>query len=195
MNGQLHGPYQSGAAVYHSRVFMNGALDQALVAGQYDVSATDRRFGIYSTPISDDQISVSLPWFFAVWDGGNSGTMSINLSQNAISNPWGGGDVLGSLSTVGSTDPNGPTDGGLASWPGNPTPGSPTPLLYGLRFDPPHVPGGTISVLTGGKYWKDTNGLWHLVLWGNGSDSTTCGTAACTKVVVADVIPQQQQSQ
>jgi hypothetical protein len=194
VNGQLYGPYESGSGVYDARVFMNGTGDQALVGGQYDVSeTTDRRFGLSSTAIDNGQINPYLPTFFAVWNGGNGGTMSLNIAQNAIPNPWGGGDVLGSLSAVGSTDPNGPTDGGVASWPGNPTPGSPTPLLYGLRFDPPHVPGGgTISVLTGGQYWKDANGLWHLAVWGYGSDGTTCGTAACTKVAVADVVPQQQ---
>lgn len=196
VNGQLYGPYESGSGVYDARVFMNGTGDQALVGGQYDVSeTTDRRFGLSSTAIDNGQINPYLPTFFAVWNGNNGGAMSINLAQSAIPNPWGGGDVLGSLSAVGSADPNGPTDGGLASWPGNPTPGSPTPLLYGLRFDPPHVPGGTISVLTGGKYYKAADGLWHLALWGNGSDGTACGAAACTKVVVADVIPQQQQSQ
>ncbi len=193
VNGQLYGPYQSGSGAYHARVFMNGTGDQALAAGQFDVSeATDRRFGISSTAIDNGQINPYLPTFFAVWNGNNSGAMSINVAQNAIPNPWGGGDVLGKLSAIGSTDPNGPTDGGLASWPGNPTPGSPTPLLYGLRFDPPHVPGGTVSVLTGGKYYKAADGLWHLALWGDGSDGTACGASACTKVVVADVIPQQQ---
>jgi hypothetical protein len=195
-NGQIQFPVQSGFGVYEARVFMNGDGTQALVAGQYDVSeATDRRFGLRSAAIDNGLIDPNLPSFFAEWNGNNSGAMSVNLAQSAIPNPWGGGDVLGSLSAVGSTDPNGPTDGGLASWPGNPTPGSPTPLLYGLRFDSSHVPGGTVSVLKGGKYYEGADGLWHLALWGNGSDGTACGTAACTKAVVADVVPQQQQSQ
>jgi hypothetical protein len=192
VNGQLTGPQQSGYNIYDARVFMNGTGDQALVAGQYEVSATNRQFGIRSVAITNGLIDISLPSFFAAWDGGNSGAMSINVAWNAIPNPWGGGDVLGKCSSVGSTDPNGPTDGCLASWPGEPTPGSPTPLLYGLRLDTQHVPGGTISVLKGGRYWKDANGLWHLALWGNGSDGTICSSTPCTKVVVADVIPQQQ---
>jgi hypothetical protein len=192
VNGQLQFPAQSGSGAYHARVFMNGTGDQALAGGQCAGSETNLQFCLESAAIENGQINPYLPTFFAVWDGGNPGPVIINLAQNAIPNPWGGGDVLGSLSAVGSADPSGPTDGGLASWPGNPTPGSPTPLLYGLRFDSPHVPGGTVSVLTGGQYWKDANGLWHLALWGNGSDGTACGAAACTKVVVADVIPQQQ---
>jgi hypothetical protein len=194
VNGQREFPAQSGYGVYNARVFMNGDGTQALVAGQYDVSeTTDRRFGLRSTAIDNGLIDPYLPTFFVEWNGNNSGAMSINLAQNAIPNPWSGGDVMGSCSSVGSTDQNGPTDGCLASWPGNPTPGSPTPLLYGLRFDQLHVPGGgTISVLMGGKYYKAADGLWHLALWGNGSDGTACGTSACTKVVVADVVPQQQ---
>jgi hypothetical protein len=193
VNGQLAGPYQSGFGVYDARVFMNGTGDQALVGGQYDVSETNRQFGLRGVAIDNGLINPNLPSFFAAWNGNNTGEMSLCIARNAVPNPWGGGDVTGLCSSIGSTDPNGPTDGCLASWPGNPTPGSPTPLLYGLRLDPQHVPGGgTISALTGGRYWKDASGLRHLTVWGTGSDGTTCGSTPCVKVVVADTIPEQQ---
>jgi hypothetical protein len=191
-NGQLVNYTSGGFEVYNARVVVNGDGTRALVGGQYDVSATDREFGLYSPSIQDD--SLTLPQFFVSWNGGVSGA-SVCVAQNAVANPWGGIDVLGSCSSVGSTDlTNGPTDGALASWFGNPASGSTTPsLICALRLDSSHVPGGgTISVIMGGRYWKDADGLWHLTIWGVGSDGTTCGGAICTKVVIVDVIPKQQ---
>ena len=191
-DGQLQSyETQAGSIVYHARVFMNGAGDQALSGGQVQASATDFRFSLSSTPITNNLIDPYSPWFFAVWNGDNSGTMSINLAQNAVPNPQGGGTVMGSLSAMGSTDPNGPTDAGAIAWSGEPTPGSPTPYYWKQRFDTAHAPGGAMYSWNGAAYYTDSQNLSHLVFFGNGS--TACGTTACAAVVVADWIPPSAQ--
>ncbi len=193
VDGQFQNPYQSGGCPYYTaRVFMNGAGDQALRGGQCDVSSTNRQFSLSSTAISNGLIDPYLPWFFAVWNGDNNGAMSINLAQNAIPNPQGGGTVMGSLSAIGSTDPNGPTDAGAIAWSGNPTPGSPTPFYWKQRFDPAHAPGGAMYSWNGAAYYADAQEVSHIVFFGIGSDGTSCGSTACTKVTVADWIPPQQ---
>jgi hypothetical protein len=193
VGGQLQMPYESGSSVYNARVFMNGTDDQALCGGQYAVSATNRQFSMDSTPIQNGLINDLLPWLFAVWNGDNNGAMDINLAQNAIPNPQGGGTVMGSLSAIGSVDPNGPYDAGAIAWSGEPTPGSPTPYYWKQRFDTAHAPGGAMYSWNGAAYYTDAQGNSHIVFFGNGSDGTSCGATACTKVVVADWIPPQSQ--
>ncbi|MGA2476410.1 MAG: hypothetical protein ABSF73_07295 [Terriglobia bacterium] len=192
VDGQFQNPYLSGG-LYNAQVFMNGAGDQALVGGKFDVSQTDLRFSLTSVPISNDRINMLLPYFFAEWDGDNSGAMSINFADNAIPNPQGGGTVMGALSAIGSTDPNGPWDAGAIAWSGTPTPSSPTPFYWKQRFDAAHAPGGAMYAWHGAAYYTDAQEVSHIVFFGIGSDGTSCGATACTKVIVADWIPPQSQ--
>ncbi len=171
---------QTGDSVYHAKLFLNGAGDQLLSGGQVKASATDSRFGLDSTPIVDNLIDPYAPWFFAVWDGNNDGT--INTAEGAVPNPWGGGDVLGALApVVGSTSSN--TDAGVVSWYGSPTPGYSTPIFWALRVDLPHAPGGPIYTWSGSVYYNGMDGKIHDLLFGRGSlNGINCA-------VVADYIP------
>lgn len=115
-----------------------------------------------------------------VWDGDNSGPVSVNIVKNVFANPSGGVVLVSSLSRIGSSDLS-MTDGGAAAW--DIRDGRHVKIWTRRDGD---VAGGSIFSWNSGVFTSDG----YLVLVGSGTDGRSdCGHESCRTAAIMRIRP------